>query len=320
MKVETGGSRTQSSGGPTGLAIIPRLHRVDRRRTLWSRLELATMKSLALITALILVLTSNLAYARNPHKPTPTPFAAPTMTATPRQTNTAIPTPVPTNTAIPTRVPTNTATATPARTATPAITPTPVGTPVVFKILSPPDGSTLSGVATVNVQVPTGIAVFNAFADQTYLLSVQAPTSPTAFQFDTTWLQSGVLHNLALFPYDPKCNALNTANITFNVGAPTSPTPVPTPTPNASVTITQPIDGAIESGPFTVSFQETGTDIHLTNVFIDGVYLQSSPPSATTFVLNTSALQTGELHSITVKAYDVNCFAVAAASAAFTLR
>jgi hypothetical protein len=297
------------------------------------------IQPVALIPALILVLTSNVAYANGHHHvtptrtatltATPTRTATATLTATPRPTITATATltatPRPTITATATLTatphPTITATATVTRTATPSGAPTATPTPSVLKILSPPDGSTLSGVVSVSVQVPGGISLFNVTVDNTYVLTEQKPTSPTTFQFDTTGLQTGVLHNLAIWPYNALCTSLNTASLTFNVLASAStPSPAATPTPDASVQIIDPVDGEIlPDAPFTISFQETGTDINLTNVWIDAGYLQSTPPSPSTFVYNPSGLATGELHGVTVKAYDDKCNPVASAHAAFTI-
>ena len=327
---------------------------------LWLRSELALMKPVVLIAALILGLTSNVAYAKgNPHrKPAPTATATatsrPTLTATPTRTATRTatatqtptvtptvdpPTATPTRTATrtvaatptqtatptvdpPTATPTSTrtATATATRTATPTIggSPTATPTPGVIKISSPADGSTLSGVVTVDVKVPTGVSLFRVVVDQTYILTEHMPPSSTSFQFDANGLQSGVLHNLAVFPFDAKCGQLNTANITFNVPVtPPTPSPAATPTPDAAVEITEPVDVPTETGPFTVSFQETGTDISLTNALVDGTVLQSSPPSPTTFLYNPAGLQSGTLNTITVKAYDANCFPVASTNTNF---
>jgi hypothetical protein len=286
------------------------------------------VQPVALIAALMLALTSNVAYAKA-HNHFSTRTATATATATPTRTATptvATATATPTRTATPTvatatTTPTLTATRTATRTGTPTATPT----ASVIKISSPLDGSTLSGVVTVTVQVPSGVRVFNGVLDGREIATIQQPIGTVAFDMDTTWLQSGVLHNLAVFPYDALCGQLPTANITFNVPTQSGATPVATAVPNVSVLITDPPDGAILPAgvPFTISFTLGGldvADIVLTNLWIDSTYIQSTPPSPTTFTYNPIGLASQTLHNVRVKSYGADCIPLASDVSAFTLQ
>ena len=80
---------------------------------------------------------------------------------------------------------------------------------------------------------------------------------------------------------------------------PTAPTPTPTPTPTSGpVTITAPSNGATVSG--TVSIVTTkSSPAQWENIYIDGNYLASSPP--TTFQWNTTSVPDGT-HTISAEA------------------
>jgi hypothetical protein len=93
-----------------------------------------------------------------------------------------------------------------------------------------------------------------------------------------------------------------TATPTPTVTATATVTATPTPTPTATVSITAPLAGAMVSGIVPIAVSNSGT-VAFVNIYIDGVYLASTPPSTvdwpSTTVLNGS-------HQISVNAYAAN--------------
>jgi hypothetical protein len=76
-----------------------------------------------------------------------------------------------------------------------------------------------------------------------------------------------------------------------------APTPTPTPSTSGPVTITAPSNGATVSG--TVSIVTTkSSPSQWENIYIDGNYLASSPP--TTFSWDSTTVSNGN-HTITAK-------------------
>jgi thermitase len=118
---------------------------------------------------------------------TPTPTSTPARTATPTPTTVATLTPTPTPTAAPTR--TATATATPTRTATPTATPTATATPAPtapsVEVMSPSNGSVVSG--TVRIQVSandsTSLTQVQTFVDGKLLSSSACSSSSCSGSF-----------------------------------------------------------------------------------------------------------------------------------------
>jgi len=90
-----------------------------------------------------------------------------------------------------------------------------------------------------------------------------------------------------------------------------APTPTPTPTPaSGPVTITAPANGATVSG--TVSIVTTkGSRVQWENIYIDGNYLASSPP--TTFSWDSTTVSNGN-HTITAKGFNSSRTVVGKAS------
>ena len=76
-----------------------------------------------------------------------------------------------------------------------------------------------------------------------------------------------------------------------------TPSPTPTPTPSAAVVITSPANGATVSGTVSIATQYQSPPVTWENVYIDGSYLASSPPS--TFSWNSATVANGA-HTIRV--------------------
>jgi hypothetical protein len=202
--------------------------------------------------------------------PTPTPAVTPTPTPTPA-TPTPTPTPAPTS-----------GTATP----TPTPTPTPApGGPVT--ITAPSNGATVSGSVSIVTTKASPAQWENIYIDGNYLAS----SPPTTFSWDSTSVANGS-HTISAKGFNSSGAVVGTASVTVNVqnggGGGSS-----------AVQITSPADGATVTGSITID-TTIGSGVQWENVYIDGNYLASSPP--TTFPWNTTSVPNGS-HTISAEAF-----------------
>ena len=222
----------------------------------------------------------------------------------------------PTPTAAPTGAPTGTTTIAP--------TPTAVPTSSAVRITAPGNGATVSGTTTISVVQGSGATWINVYIDGNYFAS----TPPSSFSWNTTTVANGN-HTLSATAFNSSSTAIGTASITVTVrsggatppptAAPTSTTaiaPTPTAVPTSSaVQITAPGNGATVSGTTTISVVQ-GSGATWINVYIDGNYFASTPPSS--FSWNTTTVANGN-HTISATAFNSSSTAVGTASIAVTV-
>jgi hypothetical protein len=197
---------------------------------------------------------------------TPTPTAAVTPTPTPTP---MVPTPTPTP------VPTS-------GTATPTPTPAPGG-PVT--ITAPSNGATVSGSVSIVTTKSSPAQWENVYIDGNYLAS----SPPTTFSWDSTSVANGS-HTISAKGFSSSGAVVGTANVTVNVQNAGG---------SAAVQITSPSDGATVTGSITID-TTIGSGVQWDNVYIDGNYLASSPP--TTFPWNSTSVPNGS-HTISAQAF-----------------
>ncbi len=216
-----------------------------------------------------------------------TSTSSPTVTATPTHTPIA-PTPTPTPTPIaPTPTPTPTPMApTPTPTPTPIVptpTPTPASGPVT--ITAPGNGATVSGTVSIVTTQSSPAQWENIYIDGNYLAS----SPPTTFSWDSTTVSNGN-HTITAKGFNSSYQVVGTASVTVNVQNGSG---------GGAVTITSPANGATVTGAVTID-TTLGSNAQWENIYIDGNYLASSPP--TTFQWNSTSVLDGS-HTISAQAF-----------------
>ncbi len=183
------------------------------------------------------------------------------------------------------------------------------------------DGSTVYGDMTV-YEAPSGATVFSTGTVQwSWGLSNLSPWGPSSSRVDPAAQQitRNVLARFINASATPTPTATATTNATPTAAASasviptTTPTavvatatptptnagsPTATPTPGA-VQITAPLNGATVSGTTTITVVK-GSGVSWVNVYVDGAYFASTPPSS--FNWNTTAVASGS-HTISAKAF-----------------
>jgi len=144
-------------------------------------------------------------------------------------------------------------------------------------ISSPTSGSTVSGTVTVTLKPDSGTAWSNWYVDGVF----QGSTPPASFSWDTTRVPNGS-HSLLATAFDSSGNPTGSGGMTVTVanGGTTS----------GAVSINSPSNGATVSGTVTVAVTNSGSTAW-SNIYIDGVYVNSTPP--TSFSWNTGAVANG---------------------------
>lgn len=266
---------------------------------------------------------------------TPTPTATAAQTATPASTATIAATPTPTAPASTT--PTGTAippTATPTTTATIARTPTPSATPTssVLAITAPLNNAIVSGMVPITVTKSVSVSWADVYIDGSFFSS----TPPLTSSWNSTTVPNGS-HTISATAFAASGTILGTASITVTVanGATPTATPTavgtatpigsgsatptavasPTPTPN-EVQIAAPSSGASVSGPAVAITVQVAVGVTWANVYIDGTYFASTPPS--TFSWNSTSVPDGT-HTISAAAYSANGTLLGTASITVTV-
>ncbi len=176
-------------------------------------------------------------------------------------------------------------------------------------INSPTNGQIVSGTVSIVTQYQSPVTWENVYIDGKYLAS----SPPSTFSWDSTSVVNGS-HTISVAGKN-STGVVATAAVTVTVanGTPTptptatSTTPTATPTgatqtptasatPSADVVIVSPVNGATVSGIVSIVTQYQ-SPVTWENVYIDGKYLASSPPS--TFSWNSTSVANGA-HTITV--------------------
>ncbi len=202
--------------------------------------------------------------------PTVTATSTPTTIA---KTPTPTPTPMaPTPTATPTSIP-----------PTPTPTPTPASGPIT--ITSPSNGATVSGTVSIVTTKSSPAQWENIYIDGNYLAS----SPPTTFSWDSTTVSNGN-HTITAKGFNSSDQVVGTASVTVNVQNGSAA---------AAVTITSPANGATVTGAVTID-TTLGSNAQWENIYIDGNYLASSPP--TTFQWNSTSVLDGS-HTISARAF-----------------
>ena len=170
-------------------------------------------------------------------------------------------------------------------------------TPPTASITSLTNGSTISGLITINADATdnVGVTKVELYVDGT--LMGTDTTSPYSFPLDTTTLTNGA-HSFMVKAYDAAGNTSNSLLITVNNSSGGGDITPPT------ATITSITNGSTVSGPITVTADATD-NIGVTKVepYVDGTLMGTDTASPYSFTLDTTTLPNG-LHFLMVKAYD----------------
>ena len=161
-------------------------------------------------------------------------------------------------------------------------------------------GSALLGTASITVTVNNGGATPTATRTATATITPTRTATPTPTVAAT--VTPTVVQSPTTTPA-PTGTATRTATPTPTAVVTVTPTvvrtPTATPTPGA-VQITAPANGATVSGTAVAITVTKGTGVSWINVYVDGQYFASTPPS--TFSWNSKSVSNGA-HSISANAY-----------------
>ncbi len=213
------------------------------------------------------------------------------------------------------------------------------------KILSPDNNSVVQNTVIISTTVGSQVQWINLYVDGNYIVS----SPPYNFTWDSTTVANGS-HTISIEAFSSASgsrtevgsdsitvdveNGTSTSTPTVTASrtpTPIAPTPTPTPTPipptptptpiaptptpsptpaSGAVAITAPTNGATVSG--TVSIVTTkSSKVQWENIYIDGNYLASSPP--TTFSWDSTTVSNGS-HTILAKGFNSSRTVVGKAS------
>jgi len=171
--------------------------------------------------------------------------------------------------------------------------------PPVASINSPNDGSSVSGVATVNVSASddTGVTRVELHVDGTVFAS--DPTAPHSFAWDTSAVNNGT-HRLEAVAYDAAGNSgdSNQVSVTVDNLGPAQPT----------VAISSPVNGSSVTGTVKIKVLANGSStIKKIEAYADGNLVGSNACASTscsaTIRWNSKPAAAGQ-HTLSAKAYD----------------
>lgn len=152
-------------------------------------------------------------------------------------------------------------------------------------IASPVSGSTVSGMVSITLSPATGTSWCNLYVDGVY----QNSTPPAFFYWHTTGVSNGS-HTISATAYGSNGQNLGSTSSTVTVANGTG------------VTLTSPGNGSTVSGTVTIGLT-TGPTTAWANVYINGQYQNSTPPSS--FSWNTNAIVNGQ-YTVSATAFDGN--------------
>jgi hypothetical protein len=150
-------------------------------------------------------------------------------------------------------------------------------------LTAPNNGATVSGKVLIATQVSTQVSWINVYIDGIYLTS----SPPYSFTWDSRSVTNGA-HTISTTALDSSGTVIGTSSITVVVNN------------NSAVSITVPANGATVSGNVSIATQVSAA-VSWINVYIDGIYLTSSPPYS--FTWDSSSVPNGS-HSISATAFD----------------
>jgi hypothetical protein len=227
--------------------------------------------------------------ATNTATGTPTTAATLTQAATPTATLSATGTPTVTASPTGTMTPTTTTTATPSPAVTPTSTPTTAATATPSASLTSTPTPTASMTSTPTATLtptPTITATATQAATPTATATTVATTTGTS-----------------------------TATVTTTATATTIATPTATPT-SSVVAITAPLNNATVSGTAVAITVTKAANVSWVNVYVDGIYFASTPPS--TFSWNSTTVANGS-HQISATGYSSSGAVLGSASITVTV-
>ena len=201
-------------------------------------------------------------------------------------------------------------------------------TPAV-KIATPANGSSVSGTVSIVTQVASSVSWINLYIDGNYFAS----SPPNTFRWNSATVANGP-HTISTRAFATGGAQVGSDAVVLTVvsGTPTptptpsvtptatptptptvtptptpsptptitpTPTPTATPTPATAVKIMSPANGAGVSGTVSIVTQ-IGSSVSWINIYIDGSYFASSPPS--TFTWNSVSGSNGS-HTISTLAF-----------------
>src|SRR5579862_3251976 len=166
-----------------------------------------------------------------------------------------------------------------------AAAPKAAATTAAVTITAPAASATVSGTVSITAQVGTGVSWINVYIDGSYLNS----SPPLTFSWNSTTVLNGS-HTISANAYTSSGTLAGSASVTVNVQN-TSTAPV--------VSITAPANNATVSGSVSIAIAPA-SGVAWSNVYVDGVYLGSTPP--TTFTWNSTGVANGS-HTISTNAY-----------------
>jgi hypothetical protein len=150
-------------------------------------------------------------------------------------------------------------------------------------ITSPSNGSTVSGMVTVTLNMGAGTSWCNVYVDGVY----QNSTPPGVFYWQTTGVSNGS-HTVSATAFAQNSSQLGSASSTVTVAN------------GAAVSVTSPSNGSTVSGTVTLNLA-TGPSTAWANVYINGVYQSSTPPDY--FYWHTTAVPNGQ-YKVSATAFD----------------
>ncbi len=150
-------------------------------------------------------------------------------------------------------------------------------------IATPSNGATVSGMVTITLSPASGTAWSNVYIDEVY----QNSTPPNFFYWQTTGVSNGT-HAISAAAFNSSGGNLGSTSATVTVAN------------GGAVSFTSPANGTTVSGNVTINLA-TGPSTAWANVYLNGVYQNSTPPSY--FYWNTSGLSNGQ-YQLSATAFD----------------
>jgi hypothetical protein len=152
-------------------------------------------------------------------------------------------------------------------------------------IVSPATGSTVSGMVTITLVKATGTSWCNVYVDGVY----QNSTPPSVFYWQSSGVSNGS-HTISATAYASNGQSLGSTSSTVTVAN------------GNPVSLTSPSNGSTVSGTVTIGLTN-GPTTKWANVYINGQYQNSTPPSS--FSWNTNAIANGR-YTVSATAFDSN--------------
>jgi hypothetical protein len=159
-----------------------------------------------------------------------------------------------------------------------------VGTAGPVKINAPSNGATVSGTVSIATTFSSPVVWENIYIDGNYFTS----SPPSTFSWDSTIVANGS-HTIS-------AKGFNSSGL---VGSDSVTVTVANGTTSSAVKITSPTNNATVTGAITIA-TTINSSVVWENVYIDGQYLASSPP--TTFQWNSTSVVNGS-HVISAKGF-----------------